>query len=153
MSTVKYDKDTNTLQIGKGNNSEQKSVSPADIMQGEQSPGQAPNQAPVAASNEVRELKGFILTVTNDESDIQRIKSGMFPLVQDKVKLFPALAGSDDEAIEAARKSGYEVIHVAPYEFLKFQTELIENVATQANVKIIVNKDMFVAQSLEQIKQ
>lgn len=152
MSTVKYDKDTNTLQIGKGSNSDKSSVSSANSLPENGSLKKHENQKEIVKEQDgVRQLKGFILTVTNDVSDIERLKNGMFPIQSDKIKLFPALAGNDEEAIQAARNNGYEVVHIAPYEYLKFQTELIENVAKQANVEILINKDMFVATNLEKL--
>lgn len=147
MSTIKYDKDSNVLHIGKKNSDEVNAVSSENDIE-----KSLDKNIPVENKvSEKRELKGYILTVTDDADDIERLKNGQFPLNNDKVKLFPALALNDDDAINAAYSKGFTVIHISPYEYIKFQLELIENVAENSNVKIVVNNDMFVAKELKEL--
>lgn len=80
-----------------------------------------------------RSLRGFIVTVVNNEEELKEIQAGN----HSKLQLSPVLASNEDEAAQITQEHGKIPLNVANYEFLKIQTTLIEELANKENVELI----------------
>lgn len=83
--------------------------------------------------NQKRSLRGFIVTVVNNEEELKEIQAGN----HSKLQLSPVLASNEDEAAQITQDHGKIPLNVANYEFLKIQTTLIEELANKENVELI----------------
>lgn len=123
MSKTIYDAENNILKIVKDEvpqNSEQNLNSL-----------NSNNETP--AQSQKRSLRGFIVTVVNNEEELKEIQAGN----HSKLQLSPVLASNEDEAAQITQEHGKIPLNVANYEFLKIQTTLIEELANKENVELI----------------
>lgn len=87
---------------------------------------------------EKQKLKGFIIHVVDSHEEAEQIKVGNF----EKLKLAPVLANDENQALELINNQGQIPISVVNYEYLKFQVELLENLAKQTNVDLIIENNI-----------
>lgn len=160
MSTTEYDAEKNTLYIKKSPISSQGTGSTEPLqeqptsLEAGLSPASlgSPEVTPVGETTMVapQKMKAFMLTVTNDPGDIEKMQKGL-PLEQsNKVNLFPVLAPSEEAAVKSAQQQGFAILGLSHYEFLLFQVELIEKVAKDANVELI-KENLFKVESLNKV--
>jgi len=111
MTNTQYDEKSNTLFITRN----------------------ATNNALTPEVAQQRNLRGFIITVVNNDEELAQVQNGEFNSMQ----LCPVLATDEDEAIRYINEQGKIIINVTNYEFLKLQLELIEKLSKQQNIELV----------------
>ena len=90
-----------------------------------------------------KQLRGFIVTIANNQQDVEAIQGGD----GSKMQLAPVMAPDEQAAIDVVTKDNKIPLSIISYEFLKFQTELLENLSKQENITLL-NEQVYKAEQL-----
>ena len=82
---------------------------------------------------EKRALRGFIVTLVNNEADLKLLQSGD----ASKMQLSPVMAKDEEEAVKLVASQGKLPLNVVNYEFLEFQIALIKGLSEQENIELV----------------
>lgn len=84
----------------------------------------------------ITSLRGFIVNITNSEEEAEMIRQNG----QSEVQLMPLLANNEQEAIDFVKSQGKVPLSVTPYEYLKFQVALLEQLSQHEGI-MLINED------------
>lgn len=103
-------------------------------------------KAPVVPEQKAKkELRGFIVTIAHTQEDIVAIQEGDHT----KMQLAPVMAPEEQDAINLISQQGKIPLSIVSYEYLKFQTGLLEELAQQEDITLLTHH-VFKAQDVSQ---
>lgn len=90
-----------------------------------------------ATQEKPQSLRGFVVNIADNEEKAQQFRENG----QTEVQLMPLLAHDENEAINFVKSQGKVPLSITPYEYLKFQTNLLEQLALQEKITLL-NEDL-----------
>ena len=91
---------------------------------------------------EKRELRGFIISLADNEDDMEAIQEGDHT----KLKLAPVLAPNEQSAIDVITQQTKIPLSILSYEYLRFQLDLLESLSVKEDIKIISEQSFAIKQ-------
>lgn len=83
-------------------------------------------------------MRGFIIQVVDNKEEAEQVTQGNLQ----QIKLAPVLAPDEEKALEVISSQGRIAISITTYEYLKLQCELLEDLAKQSNMVLLVENQM-----------
>jgi hypothetical protein len=112
--TIFHDKENNILHVSKTEDS---------------------SQVPPKVEIKKRELRGFIVTIAHTQEDLEAIQAGDHT----KMQLAPIMAPEEQDAVNLIAEQGKIPLSVVSYEYLKFQTSLLEELSQQEQITLLTS--------------